>query len=100
MPRPSVVKAGTFLRDGTVVCDVRIARVPFRPGSGDSEDPPEDRDDQPGMWFHVEYGSTAQRGIFNAGDGYHRTVEAAEAEITKSLGAVEWSPGIRPAGPE
>jgi hypothetical protein len=92
MPHPpEIVRAGTFLYDGTVVCDVQIVQAPFRPGSGDDEDLPDHRDDQPGPWFHIRYGSTTQRGHFGAGGGYHRTVAEAEAEVHRQVGAVEWS---------
>lgn len=45
------VKRGTFLYDGTVTCDVRIVRTEMRYGSGDHDDPPEIRDDQPEPCF-------------------------------------------------
>jgi len=49
-----VVKNGTFLYDGTVMCDVRIVRSDMRPGSGDCEDPPELANDQYGEFFYVQ----------------------------------------------
>jgi hypothetical protein len=88
---PDVVKTGTFVYGGSVTCDVRIVRLAIRPGSGDDEDAPEDRDDQPGPWFFVEYGSTTQRGHFSAGGGYHRTLADAEAEVHRQVRGVKWS---------
>jgi hypothetical protein len=85
------VKTGTFVYGGSVTCDVRIVRLAIRPGSGDDEDAPEDRDDQPGPWFFVEYGSTTQRGHFSAGGGYHRTLADAEAEVHRQVRGVKWS---------
>jgi hypothetical protein len=68
------VKQGTFLYDGTVSCDVRIVRTDVRYGSGDHEDPPEVREDQPGPCFYVEWSSTTQRG--------EQRVETLEGLIT------------------
>jgi hypothetical protein len=90
-PLPVVVKTGTFVYGGSVTCDVRIVRVAIRPGSGDYEDAPEDRDDQPGSWFRVDYGSTSQRGLFTAGGAYHHSLADAEAEVHRQVRGVKWS---------
>ncbi|MDP9123892.1 MAG: hypothetical protein M3N82_04735 [Pseudomonadota bacterium] len=83
-----VVKEGTFLYDSAVVCDLRIVRRPIRFGTGDDEDPPEIRDDLVQDTFYVEYGSTTQRGVFNAGGGAHPTLltAIAHAEAAPGIG--------------
>jgi hypothetical protein len=83
----TVVKEGTFLYDDTVVCDLRIVHSLVRFGTGDYEDPPEIRDDAEHDTFYVEYGSTTERGVFNAGGGGHPTLFAA-------VGHAEAAPGF------
>ena len=83
----TVVLEGTFLYDGTVVCDLRIVRRPIRFGTGDYEDPPEICDELVQDTFYLEYGSTTQRGVFNAGGGAHSSLSAAMA-------AAEAAPGF------
>jgi hypothetical protein len=82
-----VVKSGTFLYAGNVVCDVRIVREPIRFGTGDYEDEEDVREDQLAETFYVEYGSTTERGRFNAGGGGH-------ASLAEAVSAVESAPGI------
>jgi hypothetical protein len=77
---------GTFLYGGTVVCELRIVRRPIRSGTGDYEDPPEICDDLAQDAFYLEYGSTTQRGVFNAGGDAHPSLSAAMA-------AAETAPG-------
>lgn len=84
-----VVRRGTFLYDGVVLCDIRIVYSTFMPGSGDYQDPPEVADDRDGDFFYVQYGSTTARGVFNAGGGGGTTLEAA-------ITAAESTPGIGP----
>jgi len=62
-------------------------------GSGDHADPIAIRDDREVDTFYVEYGSTTQRGVFNAGGrGYPSVAEAtAAAEVALGVGAVKWS---------
>lgn len=86
-PDDKVVKNGTFLYDGTVLCDIRIVYSSVRPGSGDWEDPPELANDQYGEFFGIQYGSTTVRGVFNAGSGGGTTIQEA-------IGAAESMPGI------
>jgi hypothetical protein len=88
-----VVKNGTFLYDGTVTCDVRIILSQVRHGSGDLEDPPELADDKEGEFFYVQYGSTTERGHFNASGGGGATMEEAiaVAESASGIGkTVQW----------
>jgi hypothetical protein len=58
-PDEEVAKTGTFLYDGEVICDIRIARSPVCHGSGDYEDPPEIATDHERETFYIEYESTA-----------------------------------------
>ncbi len=94
----TVVLEGTFLYDGEVECDIRIVRSPVRYGSGDYEDAAEIRDDVEEETFYIEYGSTTQRGAFNAGGGgYKSLAEAiAGAEVTPGVGpSIRWHNGAR-----
>ena len=81
-----VVKEGTFLYDGAVVCDLGIVRRPIRFGTGDDKDPQEVRDDLVRGTFYAEYGSTTQRGVFNAGGGAHPTLLTAMAHAEAAPG--------------
>ncbi len=92
----SVVKRGTFLYAGAVECDVRIVFSPVRFGSGDDEDLTEVRDDIAAPTFYVEFGSTTERGIFNAGGGGYPLPAAAQAAAEAALGcstSVRWCDG-------
>ena len=83
----TVVKEGTFCYDSDIECDIRVIRSTVRYGSGDPEDSPQIANDVEQTTFYIQYGSTTERGVFNAGGcGYPRLAEAAAA-------AVE-SPGI------
>jgi hypothetical protein len=82
-----VVKSGTFLYAGSVVCDIRIVREPIRFGTGDYEDDEDVREDQQVETFYIEYGSTTERGRFNAGGGCY-------ASLAEAIAAVERAPGI------
>ena len=86
-PNETLVKEGTFLYDGIVVCDVLIVHSPIRYGSGDHEDPPEIYNDLERDTFYIYYGSTTERGRYNAGGGGYPSLEEAMA------GAV-YAPGI------
>ena len=89
----NVVKKGTFLYDGTVECDLRIVYSKIRYGSGDYEDPPELENDLIQDTFYLEYGSTTQRGVYNAGGGGFQSIEEAmkQAESTVGFGhTVKW----------
>ena len=82
-----VVKRGTFLYDGTVTCNLRIVRRRVRPGSGDWDDPPELANDKEGEYFYVQFGSTTDRGRFNASGGGGATIDEA-------IAVAESAPGI------
>src|SRR5688500_5797491 len=90
-----VVATGTFLYAGTE-CDLRIVFSPIRYGSGDCEDEPEIANDSVADTYYVQYGSTTQRGIFNAGaGGFPSLVEArAAAEAAPGIGlTIRWHTG-------
>jgi hypothetical protein len=59
-----IIKQGTWLYAGQVVCDIRIVKHHWRYGSGDYEDNPEDREDRQGEFYYIQYGSTIERGIY------------------------------------
>jgi hypothetical protein len=84
---------GTFLYDGTVVCDVRVVQTEVCYGSGDYEDTPEVAEDRPGTCFYIEYGSTTQRGEYGGGGGGYRALNEAMDEAEKQVGRIEWSVG-------
>src|SRR4030095_1951228 len=85
------VKQGTFLYDGTVTCDVRIVRTEMCYGSGDHEDPPEIRDDQPGPCFYVEWGSTTTRGDYISGVGGYATLSDAMHAVEQQVSGLKWN---------
>lgn len=86
-PGQQIVKEGTYLYDGRVVCDVVIVRSPVFHGSGDDEDPPEIANDRDEETFQIWYGSPVARGQFNAGGG-------ARFSLRDAMQAVENAPGI------
>jgi hypothetical protein len=88
------VRIGTWLYDHAVPCAVRIMRRPFRPGSGDYEDPAEIREDQPGACFEIEYFSPTEPDRILAGGRYFADLEAAVAAVSAATqGTVRWQEG-------
>ncbi len=88
-----IIKADTFLYDGRVPCDVVIVRGPICYGSGDYEAPPELADDHERETFYIHYGSTIERGRYNAGGGCHETLSEAIAAVVTEPGfgsTVKW----------
>ena len=82
--RASVVKQGTFLYAGAVVCDIRILKTDRRPGTGDQE----------GEFFTIQYGSTTARGEFVAGGGWFASLEQAMDLARAAVGTnggLNWS---------
>jgi len=87
-PNEKIVAAGIFVYGGTE-CELRIVFSPVRYGSGDYADDPEIGDDSVTDTYYVQYGSTTQKGTFNAGGGGYPSL--AEARV-----AAESAPGIGP----
>lgn len=88
-----VVKTGTFLYDGQITCDVVIVKGPICYGSGDYEDSPEVADDYERETFYIHYGSTTERGRYNAAGAGHPTLLAAIAIVEAAPGfgsTVKW----------
>jgi hypothetical protein len=90
LPNEKVVKAGSFLYDDSVVCDVQIRHSPVRYGSGDYEDPPELAEDQQIDCFNVYYGSTTERGQFSAGGGSFESLEEAVRHVEQTVHGLTW----------
>ena len=55
-----IIKEGTFLYDGSVECDIRIAFSATRFGSGDSRDSDEISKDQDVGAYYIHFGSTTE----------------------------------------
>jgi len=89
----NIVKQGTFLYDELVECDIRIIFSKIHYGTGDYEDPPEIANDLVQDTFYLQYGSTTQRGVYNAGGGGFPSIEAAikYAESAAGIGhTIKW----------
>ena len=87
----TVVKSGTYLYAGSVLCDLRIILRPVRYGTGDHEDPPELANDQEQETYYLEYGGTDARGVFVAGGGAFDTLEAAMRHAEATAQDVTWA---------
>ena len=82
LPTPeNIIKAGTYLYDETVLCDVCIVLSAVRFGTGDYEDPPEVADDVEMDTYYVWFGSTIARGHYNAGGGGWSSLAEAVADV-------------------
>jgi hypothetical protein len=89
-----VVKTGTFQYDGQITCDVRIVRGPNCYGSSDCEEPSDIADDHKRETFYIQYGSTTERGRYNAGGGGYLTLSDAIAVVEAAPGfgcTVRWA---------
>lgn len=84
-----VVKQGTFLYDESVECDIHIVYSPVRYGSGDYEDLENIREDQEIDSYYIQFGSTSERGRFNAGGGCYPA-------LSEAIEAAARAPGIGP----
>lgn len=96
-PSEKVVATGTFRYAGTIECDLRVVFSPVRYGSGDHEDEPEMASDVVADTYYLQYGSTTQRGVFNAcGSAYHSLAEArSAAEAAPGFGStIQWHLGM------
>ena len=90
----NIVKSGTFLYDGSVLCDVCIAFSPVRFGTGDYADSPDVSGDAEIETYYVFFGSTAERGRYNAGGGGYLSLAEAIANVEQRHGfgpSVKWS---------
>ena len=83
-----VVKAGAFLYDGLVTCDVRIVYSAIRHGSGDPVEPPE-QDEQRDSYY-LQYGGTEHRGVFIGGSGCFDTLEEAMRQAAQTFQNLVW----------
>jgi hypothetical protein len=84
----SVVKTGTYLYAGRVVCDVRIIHSPIRYGSGDPVEPPvqdEQRDS-----YYLQYGGTGRRDAFIGGGGCFDTLDEAMRRASETMESLTW----------
>ena len=84
-----LIMKGTFLYDGTVVCDVRICRTSFRPGTGDHDDAEEEREDREGEFYYIDYGSPVARGQYPSRSVYYDSLPDAVRHVS-SLPGLEW----------
>jgi hypothetical protein len=93
-PNETIVKEGTYLYDGAIECDVRIVHSSVRFGSGDDEDEPEIANDLARDTYYIHYGSTTERGRFNAGGSEFPTLAEAVAHVESAPGigrSVRWN---------
>ncbi len=89
----NTVKKGTFLYNELVECDIRIIYSKVRYGTGDYEDSPEFANDTVQDTYYLEYGSTTQRGVYNAGSVGFASIEEATKEAESAVGfghTVKW----------
>lgn len=92
-PGQEIVKQGTFLYADTVTCDIRIVKSPIRFGSGDHEAPPEIAEDRQEECYYIQFGSTTERDIYNAGSIAFSTVAEALQWLSTAPGigrSVQW----------
>lgn len=92
-PNEIIVLEGVYLYADQVECDVRIVKSPIRHGTGDCADPPDIQNDTEHETFYVQYGSTTERGVFNAGGGMFSSLEQAILAVESALGiggTVRW----------
>ena len=92
-----VLKVGCWKYDGTIKCRVEIQFSNIRYGSGDYEDEPEWREDQPGEWFIVSYASPTKPNEcppdWKIGQAHATLQEAMQnAEKTLSDCELKWEP--------
>ncbi|WP_124540630.1 DUF7684 family protein [Piscinibacter terrae] len=88
-PDDVVVKEGTFLYDGTVLCHLHVVHSRLWRGSGDYEDPPEICNDRDCDAYYVWYSSTTDTENFNSGSGPY-------ANLDEAVAGAQAAPGIGP----
>jgi len=85
-----VVKRGTWLYDGTVLCEVRIVQHHLLYGSGDYEDPPEIADDREVTCYYVLFHTPVGEPPW-VGGGAGLSVEEAMSLAERKLGqGLKW----------
>ena len=84
-----LIMKGTFLYDSAVVCDVRICRSSFRPGTGDEDDAEEEREDREGEFYYIDYGSPVARGQYPSRSVYYGSLTEAVRHASP-LPGLEW----------
>lgn len=90
----NIVKSGTFLYDGSVLCAVCIAFSALRFGTGDYEDSPDVSLDAEIETYYVFFGSTTERECYNASGGGYSSLAEAIANVEQRPGfgpSVKWS---------
>ena len=91
-----VVLTGTYQWSGVAECDVKVVLSPVRYGTGDYDDPPDVAEDAEIPTYYLWWGSTTERGVFNAGGGAFASLEeaVAHAEAAPGVGhTVKWHQG-------
>jgi hypothetical protein len=89
----NIVKTGTFLYDGSILCDVCIAYSSVRFGNGDYEDSSDIGGDVEIDAYYVFFGSTTERGKYKAGGGGYPSLAQAVTNVEDHPGfgkSVKW----------
>lgn len=86
-----ILKQGTWLYDGEVICDLRIVRHDWYYASGDYEDPPEVREDRQVEFYYLEFAPPLKRGEFQGGGCYESIAEALRDSARLTNGTVKWN---------
>ena len=87
-----IVKHGTWLYAGQVICGLRILKHGWHYGSGDYEDEKSIRDDREGEFYYVEYGSPTNPTEYKAGGGCFTSLEEAmKSARSATHNTVSWS---------
>jgi hypothetical protein len=79
--RSEIVKEGTYLYDGTVLCGVRIRLQPVRFGTGDHEDPLDISEDRDIPTYCIELSVATDATDFRAGAGVFDSLKDAVAHL-------------------
>lgn len=79
-----IIKQGTWLYAGEVVCDIRILKHGWFYGSGDYEDEEGVREDRPGEYYYIEYSAAGERGVYRGPHGGYASLEEALWEAAVS----------------
>jgi hypothetical protein len=86
-----VVKQGTWLYAGEIVCELRILRHGWNYGSGDYEDEEDVREDKEGEFYYIEYASPTNSTEYKTrAGGYESLEEAMTAATLATHGTISW----------